>query len=401
MFTLKELQKYAKTLIWGMEKARGQSFSKGDIVLVRADQAALPLANTLLAELLQKDLNPLIRINYPPQLEKTFFSKAQEFQLTFKVPGEEELYSNLNGLISLLAPESLTHLQEVDPASIGKFTLSKKYLRDILEKRENKKLFGWTLCLYPTQELANKAGLTLEEYTQEIKKAVFLDKEEPTQVWENIFKQSQKIKEWLNSLEIEFVEVLSQNTALKVFIGEKRRWIGISGHNIPSFEIFLSPDFRYTEGVYFADQPSYRNGNLVKGVKLYFQKGKVVKVEAEQGQKFIEKQLQIDAGASYLGEFSLTDKRFSQISKFMANTLYDENFGGEFGNCHIALGASYSDTYAGDPKELTPEKKQELAFNDSGLHWDLVNTEDKQVIAHLKSGQKITLYAQGKFQIDL
>ncbi|KUJ95948.1 MAG: aminopeptidase [Desulfonauticus sp.] len=401
MFTQEELQKYAQVLIWGMEKARSTKFSPQDIVLIRTDKAALPLANILLQELLQKDLNPLVRINYPPELEKTFFGQARDFQLTFKVPGEEELYSNLNGLISLLAPESLTHLQSVNPESIGKFALAKKYLRDILEKRENQGLFGWTLCLYPTDELANKAGLSLAEYTQEIKKAVFLETENPSQKWETIFRQSETIKSWLNSLAIEYVEVRSKHTQLKVFIGENRRWIGVSGHNIPSFEIFLSPDFRFTEGTYFADQPSYRSGNLVEGVKLTFKQGKVVEVKAKKGEEFVRKQLEMDAGASYLGEFSLTDRRFSPIGKFMANTLFDENFGGKFGNCHIAVGASYADTYAGNPQELTPEKKKELGFNESALHWDLVNTEDKEVIAHLKNGEKITIYKEGEFQVKL
>jgi aminopeptidase len=105
----------------------------------------------------------------------------------------------------------------------------------------------------------------------------------------------------------------------------------------------------------------------------------------------------MDRGAARLGEFSLTDKRFSKISTFMANTLYDENYGGKNGNCHVALGASYSDTYDGDASGLTTRKKGELGFNDSALHWDLVNTEKKRVVAHLATGRRITVYEDGKF----
>ena len=57
-------------------------------------------------------------------------------------------------------------------------------------------------------------------------------------------------------------------------------------------------------------------------------------------------------GADRVGEFSLTDRRFSRITRFMAQTLYDENVGGAFGNTHIAVGRSYQDAYAGDPSEL-------------------------------------------------
>jgi aminopeptidase len=73
----------------------------------------------------------------------------------------------------------------------------------------------------------------------------------------------------------------------------------------------------------------------------------------------------------------------------MANTLFDENFGGRWGNCHVALGASYADTYSGDVQSLTKAKKTRLGFNDSALHWDLVNTEKKRVVAHLWSTDTI------------
>jgi aminopeptidase len=198
-------------------------------------------------------------------------------------------------------------------------------------------------------------------------------------------------------LKIKEYHVESKNIDLKVAHGEKRRWIGISGHNIPSFELFISPDWRGTEGVYYANQPSYRSGNYVKGVRLEFKNGVAVKIDAEKGKNFTRQQLEMDAGAKKLGEFSLTDKRFSKIDKFMADTLFDENFGGKFGNCHVAVGASYSDTFKGDPSALTAKTKKELGFNDSALHWDLVNTEEKRVSAVLKNGKKILIYEKGMF----
>jgi aminopeptidase len=109
----------------------------------------------------------------------------------------------------------------------------------------------------------------------------------------------------------------------------------------------------------------------------------------------------MDEGASRLGEFSLTDKRFSPIRRFMAHTLFDENFGGEHGNCHIAVGASYSDTYAGDPHELTALRRVELGFNDSALHWDLVNTEPKTVIGTRRNGEQVLVYENGMFACEL
>ena len=83
----------------------------------------------------------------------------------------------------------------------------------------------------------------------------------------------------------------------------------------------------------------------------------------------------------------------------MANTLFDENFGGPHGNCHVALGSSYSDTFSGDPATLTETTKAELGFNDSALHWDLVNTENKRVTAKLTGGESLVIYEDGQFKI--
>jgi aminopeptidase len=82
----------------------------------------------------------------------------------------------------------------------------------------------------------------------------------------------------------------------------------------------------------------------------------------------------------------------------MANTLYDENFGGKYGNCHLAVGSSYADTYSKNPAELTPAMKRQLGFNESALHWDLVNTEPKTVTAQLASGKRAVIYDEGVFK---
>jgi len=76
--------------------------------------------------------------------------------------------------------------------------------------------------------------------------------------------------------------------------------------------------------------------------------------------------------ADRIGEYSLTDKRHSRITKFMAETLFDENIGGPYGNSHIALGMSYRDTYAGDVSKLTTKQAEALGFNDSSVHTDII-----------------------------
>lgn len=396
-FSEAQLERYAQILLWGLRIARSKPFKKGDIVLLRFNLDAVALAEILERRLLEMGMNPVRRLSPTPVMEKNFFQLSNQRQLVFDPPGEVELYRQVNGSIFLHAPASITHLSSIDPKKISRFTLSKKYLRDILEEREQTGHFSWTLCMLPTEALARHAGLSLADYSKQIVKACFLNRRDPVAQWKTVFKNAAEIKKWLNGMDAKRYHIESENVDLTVTPGEKRKWIGISGHNIPSFELFLSPDWRGTSGVYYADQPSYRSGNLVEGVRLAFKKGKAVTVEAEKGAAFVKKQLAMDHGASRLGEFSLTDKRFSKIDRFMANTLFDENYGGRWGNCHVALGSSYADTYRGDVSDLTKAEKNRLGFNDSALHWDLVNTEKKRVTAHLADGRSTTIYENGCF----
>ena len=393
-----QLNRYGDVLLWGLKTARSGKFRKNDIVLIRYDLAALGLAERLYEKLLDMGMHPVLRLGLTSKMERCFYEKANNKQLVFQPPGEKELCEHLNGSLYLHAPESLTHLSDIDPRKIGKAVISRKPLREILEKREEVGAFGWTLCMLPTPELAKRAGLTVRKYTNQIIKACYLDRDDPVQEWKTFYKEAMAVKKWLNSMEVKYYHIQSERTDLRITPGRRRKWIGISGHNIPSFEIFLSPDWRGTEGLYFANQPSFQSGNYVEGVKLQFKNGKAVKAEAEEGEDFVVKQLAMDKGACRVGEFSLTDRRFSKINKFMANTLFDENYGGRYGNCHIALGASYSDTYDGNSSELTKEKKRKLGFNDSALHWDLVNTEKKTVTACLASGRPVIIYENGMFK---
>jgi aminopeptidase len=83
----------------------------------------------------------------------------------------------------------------------------------------------------------------------------------------------------------------------------------------------------------------------------------------------------------------------------MAETLYDENVGGPFGNTHIALGKSYLDCFAGDPSTIDGDESARLGFNDSSVHTDIVSTTDRTVTATLRDGSETVIYAGGQFQL--
>lgn len=398
MLTENNLERYADVLLWALTTAKKKPLKKNDIVLIQYDLPALRLTEILYGRLLDLGVRPVQRMAATCGMEQSFYQKANPQQLTFIAPGDDVLYKNISGRIYLHAPQSLTHLKDIDPAKIGKSIVARKALKDILDRREEQRQYSWTLCLLPTEELARQAKMSLPQYTAQIIKGCYLDCDDPVAEWKAIHREVTLIKKRLSSLPVKYFHMESANMDLRITPGKERKWAGVSGHNVPSFEIFVSPDWRGTEGVYFANLPSFRSGNYIEDVRLTFVKGKAVKVQARQGEEFVKKQLEMDPGACRVGEYSLTDKRFSRIDKFMAETLFDENFGGKEGNSHLAVGSSYSDTYSGDPAKLTPALKKKLGFNDSALHWDLVNTEPKTVMAHLVDGKKVLIYDRGIFR---
>lgn len=400
MLSAEIMERYADVLLWGLFTARTEKYAKGDVILVRFDLPALPVAEVVQKKVLEHGFHPVMRLMPTAGLERQFFSVADKIQAAFIPPGETELYKGIQGSIYLIAPESLTHLKNARPELLSAASLSRKPLRDILDRHEQEGSFGWTLGIVPTKALAAQAKTTLAAYSRQWRAACLLDDEDPVARWKEIFGKTQKLKAWLNELEIESLHIKSERCDLIVTPGKQRRWAGVSGHNIPSFEVFISPDFNGTSGVYHADQPSFRYGNYIKGVTLVFEKGRVTEATADEGEEFLKQQIAMDEGSCRLGEFSLTDRRFSRIDRFMANTLFDENFGGKFGNCHVALGSSYADTFAGDQALLTPALKKSLGFNDSALHWDLVNTEKKTVTATLTTGEKKIIYKNGQFAMN-
>ena len=207
-----------------------------------------------------------------------------------------------------------------------------------------------------------------------------------------------RLKKTLNSLDIKKLHIKASKVNLTIGIDKHRQWLGGSGHNIPSFEVFISPDWRKTEGEIYFDQPLYRYGNKITGVYLKFKEGKVIESKAEEGENVL-KEMIASENADKIGEFSLTDIRLSKIDKFMAETLFDENFGGKYGNTHVALGSAYKDSYPSDQTKVSKEKWDEMGYNESAVHTDIISTENRTVTAELNDGSKKVIYKDGIFLI--
>ncbi len=396
--TQEVLDKYADVLV-NFALNSGEGIKKGEVVFLQVSEIAKPMLISLRRATLKAGAHPIIHY-MPDDIQKEHYELANEDQLNF-FP-EKYLKGKIDEahhFITMISETDKHELKDIDPKKIMIRSKSHKPYKDWRDEKEGKGEFTWTLGLYGTEAMAKEANLSLEEYWEQIIQACYLDHETPVEKWKEITSEIERVKNKLNEMEIEKVRVKSKDTDLIVGLGENRKWMGGSGRNIPSFEVFISPNWRLTEGHIRFNQPLYRYGNLIKNVYLEFKDGEVVKAEADQGEEVLKEMIATDEGSNKIGEFSLTDSRLSRIQKFMAETLFDENMGGEQGNTHIALGAAYKDSYPGDISKVSKEEWEKMNYNDSAIHTDIISTEEREVIAHLKNGTEIIIYKNGKFLI--
>lgn len=394
------LEKYAKILV-NFALNSGQGIKPGETVYLRCPLSALPFYRALSKVIF--DNGGLVIGNLSDDMDgfgKYFFDNATHQQLTaFPAPYYKGLAKVVDHHIAVIADHDVHELDEVDPKKMMLAQKSRKRFSEWLDKKENDGRFTWTLALYGTPSMAKEAGLSLEEYWQQIINACYLDAADPIEQWRTASAEVRRVAQTLTDLRISALHVRGPDADLKVSLGEKRRWMGGGGRNIPSFEIFTSPDWRGTEGWIRFNQPLYYYGPKVEGIELHFHKGRIKKFSATKNQKLLAEMLATDRGASQLGEFSLTDSRLSRITKFMAETLYDENIGGPFGNAHLAVGKSYHDAYDGSTVGVPKSVFRRLGFNSSAIHVDLISTADRIVTATLPGGKKKVIYQKGQFTV--
>jgi len=391
------LDRYAKVLV-NFALNHGKGLKKGEVVFLQVPESAKPLLISLQKIVLQSGGHAIIQY-LPDEMQKDFFDLATDEQIRF-FPAKflKGKIREADHFITILAETNLHELEGVNPLKIMDRNVAMKPYLDWRNLKETKGKFSWTLGLYATPAMAKEAGMSLKSCWKQIIKACYLDHHNPVDEWKKIQTEINRVKDKLNKLDINILHIKSKNCDFTIGIDKDRRWLGGSGANIPSFEFFISPDWRKTSGHIYIDQPLYRYGNLIKDISLDFESGIVVKAKAKTGQKLLDELIKVN-NANKIGEFSLTDKKISRISKFMAETLYDENYGGRFGNTHIALGQAYKDSYQGNPSKVTPDEWTKMGFNDSAVHVDLISTENRQVTARLNNKKEIVIYHNGSFDI--
>jgi len=391
------LDKYARVLV-NFALNSGKGVKKGEVVRLIVNESAKPLYVALRNQVLRSGAIPIT--DYAPDdVAREYFELASEDQLKF-FPAKyvRGLIDQIDHSIGIISETDKHELEGIDPKKIMLRNIAFKPAKEWRDAKENAGKFTWTLALYGTPAMATEAKMSLEKYWDQIIKACFLDKNDPIASWKKVYLENSRILRKLNRLKIDKLHVQGEGVNLWVNIGPGRRWLGGSGRNIPSFEVFVSPDWRGTEGNIEFNQPLYRYGSLIEGIKLKFEKGVVVKSSASKNYPILREMLAVE-NADKIGEFSLTDKRLSRIDKFMAETLFDENISGPWGNTHIALGSAYHDSLDGNPAEISKAQWKKLGFNDSVIHTDIISTTRRTVTAYLSDKSEKIIYRDGEFTL--
>lgn len=366
--------------------------------MCQVPDVAKPLALELQNAILKAKAHPIMRL-LPTEFSKDFYTLASDEQIRFFPARYLKAQADLiDHRIAVIAEPDPFELKNIDPKKPIMSKQALKPYQDWLMAKTLKGKHTWTVALWATPAKAKQVGLSLKAYWQEIIRACFLDQKEPIAKWRRVFALQKKILVKINTLNIQSVQIKGKDVNLQLTIGPDRLWQGGSGMNIPSFEIFTSPDWRGTEGWIKFNQPLFRYGNKVTSIKLEFKAGRIIKASATSGNKLLQEMIKTK-NADKLGEFSLTDKRLSRINHIMAETLFDENIGSQFGNTHVAIGMAYKDCYRGKAAKLTAKDWERLGFNDSAEHTDMISTSNRSVTATLTNGRKLVIYKHGRFTL--
>ena len=398
------LAKYAELLVkFGLQSRDGKPLAKGSVVEFTVPEVAKPLYFHLQTAILKAGYNPL-GVFLPSNNEqynftKNVFDHASKGQLEFFA---DKYYrgkiDQADATIYIIADTDPHALAAVNPKKIMQRSGAMKPAKDWKFKKIDAGTMTWTLALYGTDAAAKEAGMSTKAFWDQIINACYLDSDNPVAEWKKINTTVQKTAQKLTDLQIKSVHMVGDDVDLTVGIGKDRAWRAGGGNNVPSYEVFTSPNFREVNGWIKFNQPLLQYGSKIEGIELTFKDGKVKKATATRNEKLLKAMIK-NKGGNQVGEFSLTDCRLSRITEFMAETLYDENVGGKYGNSHIALGSAYRDCYTGDPTKVSDVKWDKLGYNDSVVHSDIVTTTDRTVTATLYDGTEKVIYEKGQFTV--
>jgi aminopeptidase len=265
---------------------------------------------------------------------------------------------------------------------------------------------AWTLSPYPTLAWAQRVypdldgDEALERLWQDVAHVCRLDEPDPAQAWQERIDQIWQSASRLDALDLDALHFEGPGTDLTVGLLPSSRFAKEGGSsqtrtgvrhvpNIPTEEVYTTPDPERTEGVVAATKPLDISGSLITGLRIRFERGRAVEIDAETNADALRRRCSADDGASRLGEVALVDResRIGKLGRTFFTTLLDENAAS-----HLALGDAYS-APVGDEADLP-------RINESTVHIDfMIGSDDVSVTGTTKSGERVPILRGGSWQI--
>jgi aminopeptidase len=303
--------------------------------------------------------------------------------------------------ISLSGPVAPHALDDVDPELISLDRLpripeSMKVLNDATT--------NWTIVPCPTPAWATlvyprlEPPAALERLWSEIAHVTRLDEPDPVAAWEARLEELLRVSRALDELSLDRIRFEGPGTDLSVGLLPSSRWLAakfetvdgiVHRPNLPTEEVFTTPDPERVEGVVASTKPLFTSGTTVTGLKVRFEGGRAVEVDAEQGAEVVRGMIAADEGAARLGELALVDRegRIGPLGTVFFDTLLDENAAS-----HIALGHGY---VAGVADEADVKRT-----NTSVIHTDfMIGSNDVSVTGFRSNGDAVPLLRDGRWQV--
>jgi aminopeptidase len=252
---------------------------------------------------------------------------------------------------------------------------------------------GWAGLVHPTLE----PGAALDKLWEQIAHVCRLDEPDPLAVWNQRLDQLVAVSERLDALALDRVRFAGPGTDLEIGLLATSRWRGarfetVDGivhlPNIPTEEVFTTPDPERTNGTVRSTKPLFTAGTTVTGLRVRFEAGRAVEIDADQGAGTIQAIAARDPGAARLGEVALVDRegRIDALDTVFYDTLLDENAAS-----HIALGNGFAICVGEDEAERV---------NDSAVHVDfMIGGNDVAVTGVTRDGREVPLLRDGSWQI--
>lgn len=318
-----------------------------------------------------------------------------------------DTYAKRDASFLMLETEFPHFMDDIEPQKVAKARYVNRSTREVFRTKEVTYQIPWCMAALPNEfwakDIFKNDSNAYEKLYNVIFKICMIDNNYPIKNWENYLKEVNILSQKLNDLKIIKMHYKnSLGTDLIVEMPENAVWKSVADDgdgkmivNMPSYEIFSSPNYLKTEGIVYSSRPLVYGGGIVDKFYIKFNKGKVVDYDAEVGRDILKEIIESDDNACYLGEVALVnnDSPISNTGLVFGTTLYDEN-----ASCHLALGDGFSDCI----ENGSNMKKEELlnhGINQSKQHVDfMIGTKDLEIKAETIKGQ-ILIFKAGNFNI--